>query len=396
MKAMLEYHILQNFAPSNLNRDDTGSPKDAMFGQAMRGRVSSQCLKRAMRTYVAEHELLAQHERGTRTMMVLDAIAERLAAHGHDTEVAKRVAEHVLGGVKLKFKDARSQYLLFLGNAEIDAIATILHDHWETLAAPFATAPAAEAPAEGKAKAKAAKASKQSAKEAVPAEITTLLNRALDGGKAVDVALFGRMVADSPDISRDAACQVAHALSTHRIEREFDFFTAVDDLKGDDTAGADMLGTVEFSSACYYRYGVVDLAKLVDNLGQDRDLALRGLRAFMEAAINAKPTGKQNTFAAHQDPGFVAFTVRTSGAPRSLANAFERPVSTDNKTSLTGASAAALAQMYTTLTETYGGAGALTYVNVTDADLSLDGRAANSAALLDETMANVRAALGAA
>ena len=96
------------------------------------------------------------------------------------------------------------------------------------------------------------------------------LNDAIDGDNksrlSVDVALFGRMLAVMPEKNQNAACQVAHAISTHAVEREFDFYTAVDDLKPEDTAGADMMGTVEFNSACFYRYAVVDWEKLVDNL----------------------------------------------------------------------------------------------------------------------------------
>jgi CRISPR system Cascade subunit CasC len=147
----------------------------------------------------------------------------------------------------------------------------------------------------------------------------------LDGGKAADLALFGRMIADLPDRNVDGSCQVAHALSTNTVNVEFDFYTAVDDLKPEDTAGADMLGTVEFNSACYYRYANVDVAQLCRNLDGDEELAQRTLEAFLRASITAVPTGKQNSMAAQNPPSLVFTVVRRAGL-WSLANAFVKPI----------------------------------------------------------------------
>ena len=156
---------------------------------------------------------------------------------------------------------------------------------------------------------------------------------------SVDVALFGRMLAVMPEKNQYAACQVAHAISTHAVEREFDFFTAVDDLKPEDTAGADMMGTVEFNSACFYRYAMVDWAKLGNNLQGDAELSAKGLRAFLEGFVVAEPTGKQNTFAAHNPPEFIMVTVRRNTAPRNLANAFESALRARDGLTRTSASA---------------------------------------------------------
>jgi CRISPR-associated protein Cas7/Cse4/CasC subtype I-E len=168
------------------------------------------------------------------------------------------------------------------------------------------------------------------------------LAKIMDGGKAVDLALFGRMLADMPERNQNAACQVAHAISTHAVEREFDFYTAVDDLKPEDTAGADMMGTVEFNSACFYRYAVVDWEKLNENLQGDVELAKKGLKAFLEGFVMAEPTGKQNTFAAHNPPEFVAVSVRSNTAPRNLANAFETAIRVRKDESITKESATKL------------------------------------------------------
>lgn len=158
--------------------------------------------------------------------------------------------------------------------------------------------------------------------------MSTKIDQAFDGSKAIDLALFGRMLADLPGKNVDGACQVAHALSTHAVTREYDYYTAVDDLKPDDTSGADMIGTVEFNSACYYRYAAIDLEKLHDTLG-DTELVKAGLAAFLRAFVEAIPSGKQNSFAAQNPPSFGAFRVQEQARPRNLANAFERPIRHD-------------------------------------------------------------------
>jgi len=215
------------------------------------------------------------------------------------------------------------------------------------------------------------------------------LLKILDGGKAVDLALFGRMLANMPEKNQNAACQVAHALSTHAVEREFDFYTAVDDLKPEDTAGADMMGTVEFNSACFYRYAVVDWEKLGQNLQGDTELATKGLRAFLEGFVVAEPTGKQNTFAAHNPPEFLLVTVRRNTAPRNLANAFETAIRA--RDSLTRSSANALLGKARGLQAAYGGEAAAFVLDLTGAEVGdVAEPAASLAALLDAAMAEVQ------
>ena len=320
MKTIVEIHVLQHFAPSNLNRDDTGAPKDAFFGGSRRARVSSQCLKRAVREHfgrLRERGVLAPDDMACRTKRVLDALTAALAEKGRPMEQAAEKTRQALAALELTIKeDGKSQYLLFLGRREISSLADIIDGKWDSIAA--GETPSADEKKPGKAKKKAA--------QGADPELRKALERVFDGGKALDVALFGRMLADMPERNQDAACQVAHAISTHSVEREFDFYTAVDDLKPEDSSGADMMGTVEFNSACFYRYAVVDWEKLSSNVQQDRDLAARGLRGFLEGFIVAEPTGKQNSFAAHNPPEFVAVSVRRGTAPRSLANAFERAV----------------------------------------------------------------------
>jgi CRISPR system Cascade subunit CasC len=144
-------------------------------------------------------------------------------------------------------------------------------------------------------------------------------------GHTLDIALFGRMVATSPDLNVDAACQVAHAISTHAVSQEFDFFTAVDDVAvAVDETGAAMMGYVEFASATLYRYATVNVAALADNLGGP-DSVPAACRLFTEAFARSLPSGKQNTFAAHTPPDVVLAVLRTD-QPVSLVGAFERPV----------------------------------------------------------------------
>ncbi len=397
MANLIEIHILQNFAPSNLNRDDTGSPKDAIFGGYRRARISSQSLKRAMREYVRDHpQGLTADDLAVRTKQIVGELVELLTARGRvATESQPRVVA-ALGGVGLKFEHDQesdtyqAQYLLFMGRRELERLAELIDEHWDMLDL--------TAPEPGAAKA-TGRAGKQAARKAVPKEVNDALKRVLDGGKAVDLALFGRMLADLPEKNQDAACQVAHALSTHAVEREFDFYTAVDDVKDLDAnadAGAGMLGTIEFNSACFYRYVALDLAQLRKNLQGDDTLTLRGVEAFLRALAKAKPTGKQNSFAAHNDPAYIACTVRHDADPRNLANAFERPVGKGEwiKAGLTDSSVQRLEATWQKLDTAYGQTGATFTLNLTEIKGEVGTAVPSLDALVAETMAAVRGALG--
>jgi len=334
MKTFVEIHALQNFAPSNLNRDDTGAPKDAFFGGVRRARVSSQCLKRAIREYfkMQNRDWVAD-----RTKRVVDALKERLSGElqGHkdfsDDNLLKaiEVAVSSLGSKKtVKVdKEKKTDVLLFLSPKEVDALAQAIKESFSDLL-----------------------------KAKTPEQVAKNLNDAIDGENksrlSVDVALFGRMLAVMPEKNQYAACQVAHALSTHAVEREFDFYTAVDDLKPEDTTGADMMGTIEFNSACFYRYAVLDWDKLLVNFQGNAKLAHDGLEAFINGFVIAEPTGKQNSFAAHNPPEFISIFVRRDTAPRNLANAFETPIYSKGK-SLTKESADKLAAKAAALDKLY-------------------------------------------
>ncbi len=385
MKTLIEIHALQNFAPSNLNRDDTGAPKEAWFGGTRRARISSQCVKRAVRQHFAElakQGSLALDDIAVRTKRMLDAVTQLLVKKGRGKAESNEKIKSALAAMKLTVKeDGKSQYLLFLGQKEIADVANVINEKWDTIAA------SEEASTQEK---KPGKAKKQAARNADP-ELKIALDKVFNGGKAVDVALFGRMLADMPEKNQNAACQVAHAISTHAVEREFDFYTAVDDLKPDDTAGADMMGTVEFNSACFYRYAVIDWDKLLENLQNDCELAKKGVRAFLEGFIVAEPTGKQNTFAAHNPPEFVAISVRRNTFPRNLANAFETAIRAEKVESLTKRSAEELVRKNKTLQDAFGGEGGTFILNLTEAKLDGFGKAEKSLKdLLEKTLSTVK------
>jgi CRISPR system Cascade subunit CasC len=364
----IEIHAIQNFAPSNLNRDDTGSPKDCEFGGHRRARVSSQCWKRAVREYFSQEQLIPEAQRGVRTKKLVGKVAESLSARNNErkpdevTAVAAAAVEALGVGFDAKSKEEKkTSVLLFLGNDQIEALASLCHQHWDQILA------------ESKKK-----------KSALPKDVIGKLKSSLQGSRALDLALFGRMIAEDPGLNVDAACQVAHALSTHRVAPEFDYYTAVDDLGREDETGAGMLGTQEFNSACFYRYANIDLQQLECNLQNDRELALSGARAFLESFIMAIPKAKQNSTAAQNLPSFVMIVVRNKGLA-SLANAFARPVD-GRKEGLMVNSVEALATYWGKLKGMYGDNGVISTNYATTEDVGLS-------ALGHEPVKNVQALL---
>src|SRR5690606_34992287 len=305
-RTLIDIHILQTVPPSNLNRDDTGSPKTAIYGGVRRSRVSSQAWKRAARE--AFKSYLDESELGTRTKRVVDLLAEEIVDQAPEleeraSELASSTFETI--GIKLEKpkkdesqeekEDAtlQSQYLLFLSRRQIQNLASA----------------ATEA------------AGADDVKKALrAAKVKDLANR----DHSVDIALFGRMVADQNDINVDAAAQVAHAISVDSVETEFDYYTAVDDRLDDDETGAGMIGTVEVNSATLYRYAAVDVNRLADNLG-DALATRRAVEAFLQAFVRSMPSGKQNSFAHRTLPEAVVVVVRES-QPINLVGAFEKPI----------------------------------------------------------------------
>ena len=380
---IVELHMLQNFAPSCLNRDDTNSPKDCEFGGYRRARISSQCQKRAIRQFFKRVLFLPKHDLADRSKRFIEeSLKPRLEKLGRDSEAAVAVIESALGAVKLASDDRhRTQYLLFLGSRELDALARVIHEHWDDLVKVARSSDGSEAAG------KSSQKNKSEKQQSVPDEVRKAIRLVFDGGKAVDVAMFGRMLADQASFNIDAACQVAHAISTNKVSMEMDYFTAVDDLQpkeSEEGAGAGMIGTVEFNSSCFYRYTNIDLCELRKNLQGDEELTTKTVTAFLRATVEAIPTGKQNTFAAHNPPDFVMAVVRKSGQ-WNLANAFIQPIRSTDKTDLISASAGAFSGYWGRLSRMYGDDTimATPYVWRDNSDLpSLDGSRVESVSAL--------------
>lgn len=300
----IDVHVLQTVPPSNLNRDDAGTPKQAIYGGARRARVSSQAWKRATRLTFADRA--PEADLATRTKRISSLVADRIRDRtGIERDQAVRISTNLLKPLDLSpgTNESETAYLLFLGRAQLDEIADLVTDQAAELAA-YDDAQLEEALRD--------------------VGVRDILQR----GHPLAVALFGRMVADLPALNVDAACQVAHAISTHPVEVEFDYYTAVDDEKhreDDEDQGAGMIGTVEFNSATLYRYATVGLGQLLENLGDDEDAALSGIDAFIDGFARSIPSGHQNSFAHRTLPSLVAVCVR-SDQPVNLVSAFEEPV----------------------------------------------------------------------
>ena len=342
-RTYLDVHVLQSVPPSCINRDDTGSPKSAVYGGVRRARVSSQAWKRATRE--AFKDLLPEKDRGVRTKRVVEMVSSGISRSqtgaGLQREQVEELAVAVVAATGLKLTKARNserqdtEFLVLVSAQQASALAEL--------------AVAALEAAGDVAGAKATLGTAESKKQA---------KRVLQQGNSVDLALFGRMVANDTDLNVDATCQVAHALSIHAAGTEFDYFTAVDDLKersedegsGDGDAGAGMIGTIEFTSATLYRYATINVEALVAALGS-RELAEEGIVAFLTAFVRSMPTGKQNTFANNTLPEAVVVSLREDQAV-SYVGAFEEPISSSKGYALLGA--ARLAEFAGEVADAYG------------------------------------------
>lgn len=317
MTTFVQFHLLTTYPLSNPNRDDQGRPKQAMIGGSPRLRISSQSLKRAIRESSFFAQDLAGHT-GTRTRR----LATELKAELVDKGVAEDQAEKIASDIGVAFSKLEK------GSTKATTLAFISPDEW-ALARELAD--------------------KALAGEDLPKDkdLKKAVLRRADG--AVDIAMFGRMLADSPDYNRDAAVQVAHAFTTHRAQVQDDWFSAVDDLKTrEEDAGAGHIGEHGFGSGVYYLYACVNVDLLVENLGGDRDLAARGLESLARALATATPKGKQNSHAHHPRAGFIR-AERGTQQPRDLSGAFHKAVAADER-----ASVAALVDMADKIDRAYG------------------------------------------
>jgi CRISPR system Cascade subunit CasC len=297
-RTIIDIHILHTVPPNNLNRDDTGSPKTAIYGGVRRARVSSQAWKRATRVAFADH--LDRSELGVRTKRIVELLAGEITDRAPElAEQATALAAETFKAVGIDVKPPKKDltpeagYLVFLSRRQLQNLAGA---------------------------AIAAAGSGNVGQALKTAKVKDLA----DQDHSVDIALFGRMVAEQADINVDAAAQVAHAISVHPVETEFDYYTAVDDGNKADETGAGMIGTIEFNSATLYRYAAVDVDRLADTLGEAL-ATRRAVEAFLTSFVRSMPTGKQTTFAHRTLPEAVLVFVRDS-QPINLVAAFESPV----------------------------------------------------------------------
>lgn len=299
MSRFVQLHVLTSYPPSNLNRDDTGRPKTALVGDALRLRVSSQSLKRAWRTSDIFEAAVGQHL-GTRTKMIGTEVFKTLIAAGITDKPARDWARAIAGQFGKLKADKKSE------TGEDLHIEQLAHISPEELAAIDTLAQTC-----------AARHSEPAADE------LKLLRKPR---AAVDIAMFGRMLADTPAFNMEAAVQVAHAFTVHKSAVEDDFFSAVDDLnKGLEDKGAGHIGERGYGAGLFYLYICINRELLKDNLGGDETLAAQALEALAQAITKVSPTGMQNSFASRAYASFV-LAERGNQQPRSLAQAFLKPI----------------------------------------------------------------------
>lgn len=304
-KMYIDVNVIQSLPPSCVNRDDTGSPKTAYYGGVRRARVSSQSWKKAVRDSFRED--FSESAVAYRTMKIISLVSSKIVeldpsvSEEESIQKAKNVIEMAGISVAVKKKKSKGEEgtdpeipetkaLFFISSFQIDNLA------------------------------KLALTDKFSKKEA---------QEAINKGHGAEISLFGRMVADDPSLNVDASCQVAHAISTHRVDNEYDYYTAVDDMAPKDNAGAGMIGTIEFNSSTMYRYATIAVDSLNKNLG-DKDMTAKVAREFVHKFIMSMPTGKQNTFANHTMPYAVYIAIRGDRSVN-LVEAFESPIFPDRE-----------------------------------------------------------------
>lgn len=342
---MLELHILQSFPVTCLNRDDVGAPKSAVFGGIPRARVSSQCWKRAQRELmqVMNGTLFAANRTRFLVRALEEAFVAKQTAPTEEGAAQARLLALAAADSIGKLDSAEKgnvKTLLFFSPQELVGVvdAMLAVDFGDELEKAYGSEPDK----------KAIKAVEEKTKKAVKAF----------GGKvkdAADIAVFGRMVADDHSLMVEGAGMFSHALSTHKVSSEIDFFSAVDDMDKEGDEGAGHIGTLEFNSACYYRYiGLnLDLLRDKDHLAHFSDEEFKAvLDAFVRAAILAVPNARKNSMMGFNPPEYVLGTLR-EGQPVSLVNAFEKPVKQKGE-GVVKPSVDALDEKFKWMKETYG------------------------------------------
>lgn len=275
----IEFHIIQSFPVSCLNRDDVGSPKTAQVGGVNRARVSSQCWKRVVRKQMQEFGV----QTGLRTKNLDLKIAQACTKFGKTEEEVLELSKKIAGF----FTD---DTLIFMSKSEIEGLAEYANSIDFDLA----------------------KAKDKDAFKAIKATF----EKNVDG---LDVLLFGRMVAKATSMNIDGASSFAHALSTHKVVNESDFFTALDDEPQKD--GSAHMDTAEFNSATYYRYISLDLGQLTNWMSADS--IKKAVEVFTKALYLAVPSARQTTMTGLSSWDYAKVLVRQGQA---CQVSFENPI----------------------------------------------------------------------
>jgi CRISPR system Cascade subunit CasC len=332
----MDVHILQTVPPSCINRDDTGSPKSAIYGGVTRARVSSQAWKKAIREYFDQNCIFTNELSGKRTKHLTQMVHEAMQGIAKDLSID--LAVKLLAGVKIQMKKTEktgeyvTKALFFMSKVQAEALAQIIKNNALIIdiagsigSEDNSTTDTPSGTKKDKVKENAKKVTSE--QKAEYEHVIEQSLKSLKSNPGIDIALFGRMVADDPSLNTDACAQVAHSISTHKVINEYDYFTAVDDLAPEDNVGAGHIDTQEFNSSTLYRYATVAVHELHRQLGGD---TVEAISAFLQAFVCAMPTGKQNTFANRTLPDAVLVTLRID-QPINLVGAFEKPVPAGNE-----------------------------------------------------------------
>jgi CRISPR system Cascade subunit CasC len=321
------------------------------LGGALRGRISSQCLKRSIRYSDVFKSFDDDGLLGKRTQTLPSLVNEKLSEMKVEEKTIAAILSRLPDVVRGKTKAERGEeseegeHEEQMGESEesatTDDTKQLVFLDLTTELIPFAERLHKAYIEIGAGKWAKAKLN----------EINKHLGESLP--RSVDIAMFGRMTTAQAFKNVQAAVQVAHALSTNALKQEFDYYTAMDDLKPDSEPGADMIGDIEFNSCTYYKYLNVHWEELVANLGGDKDVAQRAVLALLEAAAMAHPTGKQNGFGAFNLPDFVLVEVSDRNLPVSYANAFLKPVSGFGEKSLMANSVKQMSEYVAKLSRAY-------------------------------------------
>ncbi len=314
---LYEIHMLKNYPATNLNRDESGAPKTCEFGGALRGRISSQCLKRSWRSSQMFSELVGAENIGSRTRKLPELVGDILRSRGVSEEYISAVVPKISGfankeGTENKKDPTITSQIAFYSNEDIEAVADCVMSELE--------------------KCKTVKdVEKLKAKE-MQKNIKDVNTRPI----TLDIALFGRMVTSNSFRDVEASMQVAHAVSTNRVVLESDFFTAVDDLLDGSTmeeSGGGMIGDIDYNSSCYYIYASIDsdaLAKNLDYAENAEELTRNAIKALVRTMAYTNPSAKQNSFAGNVLPSAILIECKDKKIPVSYVNAYVEPAANKN------------------------------------------------------------------